>query len=241
MYNNFNYGFFPPIPSVKPMRPPILYDIMNSMVNFNNTTPYNWHQISAQASKKIFNFEYPLSTNVNKEEFEEDILNNFINRRIGYETFTLFQIKLQTKLREIMPMYNKMFDALENWNIFKDGETETKESTDIRNTKTDTNLNQTSTTSTTEDNRYSELPENAIVNVQNGTYMTDYRYVKNDGNDTSEATTNSTSDDTNTYNEKRTKDVNNKVEVFSKFLESKNNIMSMIYKDLEVLFFQIID
>lgn len=241
MYNDFNYGFFPSIPSVKPMRPPLLYDIMNAMVNFNNSTPYNWHQISKEASKKIFNFNYPLSNKVNKEEFEEDILNNFINRRIGYETFTIFQIKLQTKMREIMPMYNKMFDALENWNIFKDGEMETKESTDIRNTKTDTNLNQTSTTKTTEDNRYSELPENAIVNVQNGTYMTDYRYVKNDGNDTSEATTNSTSDDTNTYNETRTKDVSNKVEVFSKFLESKNNIMSMIYKDLEVLFYQIID
>ena len=241
MYNDFNYGFFPNIPSVKPMRPPLLYDIMNPMVNFNNSTPYNWHEISLQASKKIFNFNYPLSEKVNKEEFEEDILNNFINRRIGYETFTLFQIKLQTKLREIMPMYNKMFDALENWNIFKDGETETKESTDIRNTKTDTNLNQTSTTNTTEDNRYSELPENAISNVQNGTYMSDYRYIQNNGNDTSEATTNSTSDDTNTYNEKRTKDVSNKVEVFSKFLESKNNIMSMIYKDLEILFYQIID
>lgn len=242
---NFLYGFTPCIPSLKPLRPPLLYDIMNGMINFNNQNPYSIHELSKQASSKVFNFNYPLSSKVNKQEFEESILNNFINRRLGYETFTLFQIKLKTKMNEIMPTYNKMFDVLDDWNIFADGEKETKDSTNIRNTISNTTneLTTESSTSTTEDNRFSELPENQIQDVQNGSYMSDYRYVQNSGNDNSSSNgkSDNTTDDTNNYNETRSKDVSNKIDVYTKFIESKNNIMSMIYKDLEVLFYQIID
>lgn len=245
MIYNFLYGIYPNIPSVNPMRPPLLYDIMNSMVNYNNEIPYSIHELAKMASTKIFNFKYPLSNNVEKSEFEEMILNNFINRRIGFESFTLFQIKLKTKLNAIMPAYNKMFDVLPSWNIFNDGSVETKNSTDNRtmNSNTSNNLTNESTTSSTEDNRFSELPENMITNVQNGSYLTDYRYVQNSANDnsTSNGTSENTTTDNNTYDETLKRDVSNKIDVYTKFIENKNNIMDMIFKDLEPLFYQLID
>lgn len=242
---NFLYGFSPSIPSLKPLRPPLLYDIMNSMVNFDNQNPFSIHELSKQASSKIFNFNYPLSTKVNKGEFEENILNNFINRRLGFETFTLFQIKLKTKMYDIMPMYNKMFDALADWNIFKDGENETKESKNIRDILSDSEntLEASSRTQGMSDHRVSDLPENQIEDVKNGSYMSSYELTQNQATDnsSSEGKSSNTTNDINSYNETRTKDVSNKIEVYVKFLEAKNNIMTMIYKDLEPLFYQIID
>lgn len=242
---NFLYGFYPNIPSLKPMRPPLLYDLMNSIVNFGQEDKYSITELSKKASPRIFNFNYPLSSKVNKEEFEEEILNNFINRRIGFETFTLWQIKLKTKLNEIMPTYNKMFDAITDWNLFQDGEKSSKTSTDNRNITSNTNA-ETTTNSNTEniaDLRYSETPENAIENVQNGNYLTTYNYNKNNANDTSTSNTesNNATNDSNQYSEENIKDVSNKIDVYTRFLESKNNIMSMIFNDLEILFYQVID
>lgn len=228
MYNGNFLPLFPNIPSTAPLRPPLLYDIMQSMVNGGQTEKVSIHELAKKASPKIFNFKYPLSENVNKEDFEEAILNNFINRRLGYETFTLFQIKLKTKLFEIMPRYNKLFDAMKNWDLFKDGESETVESTDNRTVNNSQNI------STTRDNRFSDMPENAIENVKNGSYVSQYSFDTDTGNNT-----NNTKDD-NTHKETRKKDVSNKIDLYNQFLEQKNNIMSMIFKDLEVLFYQLI-
>ncbi len=84
----------------------------------------------------FFNFSYPLSNKVRKEDFETMILNNFIDRRIGYETLTTFRIKLNVKLNEIMPTYNKMFDMLDGWDIFEDGGVTTRTVSDSRNINT---------------------------------------------------------------------------------------------------------
>ena len=35
---------------------------------------------------------------------------------------TAFKIALNVKLNEIMPVYNKMFDFLDGWDLFNDGE-----------------------------------------------------------------------------------------------------------------------
>ncbi len=50
------------------------------------------------------------------------ILNKFLTRRIGFDTVTAFKIQLNVKMNEIMPKFNKLFNSLENWDIFNDGE-----------------------------------------------------------------------------------------------------------------------
>ena len=151
-----------------------------------------------------------------------------------------------------MPIYNKMFDALENWEIFNDGETTTREGTDSRTSqntnKTSNTLSNESTTNTTDtsDRRNSELPQNQLEDLRNGSYVTNYNYDTNtnSGNDsskstgTSEATNNGT--DNNIYNETIKRTPADKIAIFKEMQENIKSIYSMIFKDLECLFYQLV-
>lgn len=241
MLNNYLFsGIIPKIPSTAGLRPPLLYDLMNSIVNFDKETETSIHNLAKESREKIFDFTYPLSEKVDKEEFETMILNKFINRRIGFETFTLFQIKLNVKMNEIMPRYNKLFEAMADWNIFKDGEKFTKDSTDNRTTESSNSLSSESSSESTSDRRNSELPQNEIEDVANGTYLTDYQLDNNTASDTSMSTGSSDSTDNNIYHETSSKDVSDKIRIYNEFIENKNNIMTMIFKDLDSLFYQLV-
>jgi hypothetical protein len=111
-------------------KPPTLYAIMNSIANYDAEEKTKIRNLAKATHEKIFDFEYPLSSKVNKEDFECQILNHFIMRRIGQETFTAFQLFLENKLNEILPYYNIMFDSLVDYNLFNDGEVITRERED---------------------------------------------------------------------------------------------------------------
>ena len=247
MFSYYPFYIMPIVPNDKFFRPPLLYDLMNSIVNFDKEDKTKIINLSSEARTRIFNFNYPLSTNVSRETFETMILDKFINRRIGYETFTLWQIKLKVKLNEIMPYYNKLFDSFENWNLFNDGESIIKDSTDERETSnTSESSNNTSGnngTTSEVDKRNSKLPQNEINDVKNGTYLTDYTLDTGNTTDsyTSQGTSTSegTGTDSNVYHEETTRNVNNKIEVYNKFLENRNKIMSMIFNELDSLFYGI--
>lgn len=261
----FPWIMSPKLPNYDFFRPPLLYDLMNSMTNFGEETQTSIKNLARVSSSKIFDFEYPLSSNVNKEDFETMILNHFIDRRIAFETYTLFHIKLETKMNEIMPYYNKIFDSFDDWNLFSDGGNITKNSTDNRQTSkqsSSSNSSQSSTTSSTQtssttsgtsDKRQSDMPQNNILEVQNGQYLTNYEYDTNSGSDssTSSGTTSNTSSgtgsnsesgtDSNAYHETTVTDVSNKIEVYEKFLENRNKTMTMIFDDLESLFYGLLN
>ena len=123
-YNNYFwfYPFLPPNNNLPPTIYAILETIVNPDVDLNDPAPdVKIKDLAEKGRSTIFNFDYPLSSKVDKGKFECMILNHFLQRRIGFETVTAFRIQLDVKLNEIMPFYNKMFDALENWDIF-DGE-----------------------------------------------------------------------------------------------------------------------
>lgn len=180
------------------------------------------------------------------------ILNHFLQRRIGFDTVTAFRIQLDVKLNEIMPIYNKMFNALENWDIFNDGETTVRTGTDNR---TQTSTNNTSNTLTNEsttqtedvsDRRNSELPQNEIENVQNASYLTNYSYDTNTNNgqdsSTSQGTSEATneSEDTNEYNETITRSPADKIAILKEMQENIKAVYTMIFKDLDCLFYQLL-
>lgn len=66
----------------------------------------------------LFNFNYPCSelTESEKRSLEKHFCMHFYTREIGFETFGLFKLKLQSKLMDIMPKYNKLY-ALEHMNL----------------------------------------------------------------------------------------------------------------------------
>ena len=192
-----------------------------------------------------------MSKNVSKETFETMILNHFITRRIGFDTVTLFNIQLNVKLNEIMPIYNKMFDSLENWDIFNDGEKQIRSGFDNRdsNSKSENinnleNKSNTNTT-TTSDNRSSDTPQNQLEDVKNGNYVTQYSYDTNinTGTDNSTSVGNSTSNsntsEKNNYEETITRTPADKISIIKDMQANINNIYSMIFNDLECLFYGI--
>ena len=156
-------------------------------------------------------------------------------RRIGFQTLTPFQIQLNVKLNEIMPLYNKMFDALENWNIFNDGETVTRTQDETRKSK----LNNTSNNNIEDisDRRYSDTPQSHLENIRDASYVTDYNYDTNTTR--SNNTTNSNGEDNNKIQEKIERTPADKITILKEMQENIKSIYSMIFKDLEELFYQI--
>ena len=252
-YNNNYFLFYPFLPP-NCDKPPTLYSILNSIVNGTKEEEdyTKIKDLAKEGRTTIFNFDYPLSTNVPQETFECMILNHFLMRRIGFETVTAFRIQLNVKLNEIMPIYNKMFDALENWNIFNDGEVTTRIGQDDRTTnssnETTNTLNNHSTTTNEDisDRRYSDTPQNELNNVKDGSYVTNYNYDTNNNTaedtstseGTSQATNNST--DNNKYNETITRTPADKISILKEMQENIKSIYSMIFKDLEVLFYGLV-
>ena len=244
------YPFLPPFCE----KPSTLYSVLNSIVNGDKEEDdyTKIKDLAKEGRATIFNFDYPLSEHITKEDFECMILNHFLQRRIGFETVTAFRIQLNVKLNEIMPLYNKMFDALENWQLFNDGEVTTRTGTDNRTTES---TNQTSNTLTNEsttqtndisDRRNSELPQNEIENIQDASYLTNYSYDTNTNNGQDSSTSNGSSEatnnseDTNTYNETITRTPADKISILKELQENIKAVYTMIFKDLDCLFYQIL-
>jgi hypothetical protein len=266
-YNPY-FMFFPRIPVYNEM-PPTLYSILESIVNYGKYPKTPIRNIAKEGRSRIFYFDYPLSSNVSKEKFETMILNHFLKRRINYDTMADFCIQLDVKLNEIMPLYNKLFDSLENWDIFNDGEvvTETGQDTKIsnqngkttnessQNSNSSNNIstNSQTTANSTNDRRYSDTPQDQLNNVQNGTYLTDYTYDQNNSsgqdnstsNGTSNSITSSNSEENRTQNQNDSSNYNktikrspaDKIAIYKEMQDSIKSIYTMIFKDLEVLFY----
>ena len=242
---------FPRIPA-NCDKPPTVYTILESIVNYGKEPKTKIRDLAKVGRETIFNFDYPLSQNVSRETFETMILNHFLMRRIGFETVEAFRIQLMVKLNEIMPVYNIMFDSIQNWNLFNDGEITRRYGTDNRQIETNSNTkNELKNTSQNEtqnisDRRNSQLPQNQLQDLRDGDYVTDYNYDTNNtnANDTSNSNGKSESKnntkDNNQYNETIEKSPANKLELLKEFQENIKNIYGMIFKDLECLFYQLI-
>ena len=220
--------------------PPTLYSIMDSMVNFGQTDKVKIKDLPLASREEIFDFNYPLTNKISKQDFEVLILKHFMMRRIGYDTMTAFKIALDVKLNEIMPIYNKMFDMLDGWDLFSDGEVETRNVVDSRSTQNLSSLNQTNSGTDTSDRRFSELPQNRLTDLQNGNYVTDYNY---DTNTTSNSLSNqgtSNTSDSGTLTERIERSPADKIAIYKNFLESRESIYTMIFRDLDNLFYGLV-
>jgi hypothetical protein len=212
--------------------PPTLYRLLNSIVNYDEEEQTKIKNLAAAGREDIFDFDYPLSENVDKEDFEVMILNHFLMRRIGYDTLNAFKIALNVKMNEIMPMYNKMFDMLDGWNIFNDGEITSRTVTDSGTNS----LNNITTSQNTSDRRYSDTPQQQLQNVRDGKYITDYNYDTDNGS----VSSSSAGTDSRSTLESITRTPSDKMKLYKEFIENKKSIMTMIFEDLDVLFYGLV-
>lgn len=224
--------------------PPTLYSLMESMVNYNKQNKTLIKDLSKTARLTIFDFDYPLSEKVNKEDFECMILNHFINRRIGFTVYTPWRIALENKLNEIMPFYNKMFDMLEGWEIFKDGETTERIVEDSRTTEnhTNTETNSNSSSEGYNEKTTSDTPQNQLDDIRDNKYADDFEHSNNraSGQDSSNSSGTSNTNDSGNLKEIIKRSPADKMKLYSEYLENKNHIYSLIFSELNCLFYGLV-
>lgn len=67
------------------------------------------NEIINNSLSKIFNFNYPIFDENYRTIIEAKILKHYYLREIGEETVGLWKLRLDTRLNEIMPYYNKLY------------------------------------------------------------------------------------------------------------------------------------
>ena len=206
-------------------KPPTIYAILNSIANYDVEEKTKIRDLAKVTHDKIFDFDYDLSSVLDKNQFEIDILNHYMMRRIGFDTVTAFQLYLENKLREILPYYNLMFDAFKDYKLFDSGEVVTRETNDNRNI--------ISSGHSDNEGRISELPQNRLYDINNGSYVS--------SQNTNNINSNQNTNDTNKTNETINRTPVDKMSVYKSFLETRRSVMSMIYKELDTLFYGIVD
>lgn len=107
--------------------------------------------IITAAAPLIFTFNFPIFDNTYKQELEEKIIRHYYTREIGFETYGLFKLKLETKLNEIMPYYNQLYesamltlDPLNNYKMHKTSAGQNAENTTNSGTANSTESRTTS-------------------------------------------------------------------------------------------------
>ena len=74
-----------------------------------------------KAYPKVFSFDFPIFDETYRPVLCKKILKHFYTREIGEETVGLWQLRLDTRLNEIMPYYNKLYESeLLTFNPFYD-------------------------------------------------------------------------------------------------------------------------
>lgn len=223
------------------------------------------NEIIGLARPKIFDFYYPIFDGNYKQVLETKILKHFYTREIGLETYGLWKLKLDTKLNEIMPYYNKLYlsELLEYNPLWTDdykvthnkGTDGTSVNVSDRNkNQNGTNVtvnNGTDTLNSVSRKRYSDTPQGALTDLENDKYLTNAEKTTSDSTETTKNDTNSAN-----VNEEKEKTTNNNVfrnveeylesvqgrrgrdasELIIKYRETFLNIDMMIINDLEELF-----
>lgn len=199
--------------------PPMLSDLMDSKINYNNPNPVDVDNLPVAFRTFLFDFYYGLDEQY-RYDFEVTFLEHYMFRRIGFETFTSFKIHLKVKLKSIMPKYNKMFEGFSKLNFLGLKETHSRNELE----------HGTSVGNTTNDNRYSQLPQNEIQDVKDGAYLTDYTYNTGTSNGTADRNVNENINITRA----------DELEEYKKFLDFTNNIYDDIFKECDSLFFSVV-
>lgn len=217
--------------------PPTLYSLMESYINYGKeeSEKVKIFDLPSAFKEYLFDFNYPLDDSL-KPSFEENFLNHYMMRRIGFETYLSFKIHLKDKLNTIMPKYNKML--LEYDNIDFKGIKEIHSKSYRKSIDEINNETTTGTSDNITDNRFSSLPQDEIGDIQNGTYLTDYTYNTSSGRLGGTLLGNKSNDED--YQETLEIDKGDPTDEYIKLQDKISNIYDLIYRELNCLFFQVV-
>lgn len=222
------------------------------------------NDILTVAMPKVFDFNFPIFDEAYRPVLERKILLHYYTREIALETVALWKLKLEARLNEIMPKYNKLYELeLISYNPLWDVDLTEDKWRDIDTTTTGQEARQEiatgqsaeqSANSNSNTNLYSDTPQGQITNLAEGKYLTNAtmdsgtsngsRNLSTNDTSTRNTSTNGTVDTTDNY----LKHIKGKRGglTYSKMLEEEvdlieklDNIDYRIIRELKDLFFTI--
>ena len=113
---------------------------------------------------------FPIWDEDHRGELEKKIIEHYYFRQIGFETVGRFKFELNTRLREIMPRYNKLYKTtLFKYNPIHNYDMEEANTSDreARGKGTRDNLD-----------KFSETPQGELENLIEGKYLTNATHEK---------------------------------------------------------------
>lgn len=162
-------------------------------------------EVIANSWNKIFTSKVSFFDEAYRSVLCQKILKHYYLREIGAETVGIWLLWMNTKLEEIMPYYNQLYESTKiKFNPMQDvdlsrthnrtvegtttdDETRTNSTTDTRTLKSDgtTNVTNTGTTERVVNNNgtkkdlYSDTPQGAITGLEDENYLTNARKITN--------------------------------------------------------------
>lgn len=202
-------------------------------------------QILTVAAPKIFYYGFPIFDENYRMVLEKKILRHYYTREICAETVGLWKHFLNTKMNEIMPYYNKLYEStLINFNPLFD--TDITIDHTLENNKAGANSGTDAMTGTVGDSgthsdsisdrtvksasqtgastdKYSDTPQGALTGVNTDAYLTNARKIDTSDslNDTTTfaRTASGTTGNTRTYNTTNTENKTNTLDTTEDYLE----------------------
>lgn len=219
-------------------------------------------EIVENSRRKIFG-NYPIFDEQYRPILERKILKHFYMREIGFETVGLFKMKLNNKMNEIMPYYNKLYeselfeyDPLEDTNIKteRDRNGTRVENEGRKNVRSEENSSTNNNKNVNDINRWelnNETPQGALTDVTSGRYLTDAINTQTNDVETSEGSaSNIGNTETNDDRNKNVSDIEDYIEtikgkrgtksypqLIEEYRKSILNIDMQIIDELKTLFF----
>ena len=180
--------------------------------------------------------EYPIFNESYRSILNQKILNHYYENEIGFETPNLFKFYLNNKLNEIMPYYNKLYEAQETALTKLFTNVDLTEESERENEST---ANTSSSSTSKNKNLFQDTPQGKIDFQDLENQKWDTNYTLNNGNidDTSETTGNN--------NESYTRHIygNNgnkyNIDILNNIKSTLMNIDLLIINELNDLFMQI--
>lgn len=203
--------------------------------------------IIAGSWNKIFTSKAPFFDEAYRSVLCQKILKHYYLREICCETVGIWTLWMNTRLEEIMPYYNQLYESAKiEFNPMHDvdliREHKRTENEEANSNRTSTS-NSDSTTSNNSKELYSDTPQGSITGLESNSYLTNATIEENTGDST--ITLNNTDETTNNVNttEDYIETITGKqgTESFSnllnKFRETFLNIDMMIIEEFSDLFF----
>lgn len=190
---------------------------------------------------KIFSFDFPIFDENYREILCKKILKHFYTREIGEETVGLWKLRLDMRMNEIMPYYNKLYESeLIEFNPMYDVDLTRDHTLKSNGTRKYTDNGTVSNTSK-DVTKYSDTPQGSLQNVENGAYLTDATIVDSTNSGTSQNTGDSETHNMDDYLEHVVgKNAGRSYSsLLKEFRETFLNIDMMIIGELDDLFMQI--